>query len=93
MGRRADEKREASGARRTRYLVVVEETQAGYSAHCPDVDGCVATGRTRVEVEEQIGRVLEFHLCGLWHREGGVPKPKAYARYVDTGPVLRVARR
>jgi predicted RNase H-like HicB family nuclease len=66
-----------------RYLVVVAETRVGYSAHCPDVDGCIATGRTRAEVEEQIGRVLEFHLCGLRHRAEEVPSPKTYATYVD----------
>ena len=76
-----------------RYLVVVEKTEAGYSAHCPDVDGCVATGRTPAEVEEQIGRVLEFHLCGLRHRADEVPSPSAYARYVDIGAGVRVAQR
>ena len=73
--------------------MVVEKTQAGYSAHCPDVEGCVAAGRTRAEVEEQIGRVLEFHLCGLRHRADKVPGPNAYARYVDIGAGVRAAQR
>lgn len=74
-----------------RYLVVVEETRVGYSAHCPDVEGCIVTGRTRAEVEEQIGRVLEFHLCGLRRRAGEVPSPKSYATYVDFSAGVRAA--
>lgn len=65
------------------YLVVIEKTESGYSAHCPDFDGCVATARTRLEVEEQIGRVLEFHLCGLRHLALEVPPPTAYAVHVE----------
>ncbi len=75
-----------------RYLVVVEKTPAGYAAHCPDVEGCVATGRTRAEVEEQIGRVLEFHLCDLRHRADEVPSPSAYATYVEPGARIRAVR-
>jgi predicted RNase H-like HicB family nuclease len=66
-----------------RYLVVIEKTESGYSAHCPDFDGCVATACTRPEVEEQIGRVLEFHLCGLRHHSLELPLPTAYAIYVE----------
>ena len=29
-----------------RYLIVVEKTGTGYSAYSPDLDGCVATGKT-----------------------------------------------
>jgi predicted RNase H-like HicB family nuclease len=66
-----------------RYLVVIEKTESGYSARCPDFDGCVATARTRPDVEEQIGRVLEFHLCGLRHLAVDVPLPTAYAIYIE----------
>ncbi|MFB3906160.1 MAG: type II toxin-antitoxin system HicB family antitoxin [Acidobacteriota bacterium] len=44
------------------YLVVLEETETGYSAYYPDVPGCVATGSTREEVERNIREALEFHL-------------------------------
>jgi hypothetical protein len=29
-----------------KYLIVVEKTGTGYSAYSPDLDGCVATGKT-----------------------------------------------
>lgn len=66
-----------------RYLVVITKNDSGYAAHCPDLEGCVATAGTRTKVEEQIGRVLEFHLCGLRHRTAEVPRPEAYAFYVE----------
>ena len=32
------------------YLVVIGRTATGYSAHCPDVLGCAAVGKTIEEV-------------------------------------------
>ena len=40
-----------------RYLVVIEKTESGYSARCPDLDGCVASAGTRLQVEEQMAKV------------------------------------
>lgn len=49
----------------------------------PDLLGCVATGHTTEEVEEQIRETIEFHLEGL--REDGifVPPPASQAEYVE----------
>jgi hypothetical protein len=33
-----------------KYLIVIEETSTGYSAFSPDLEGCVATGSTRVRI-------------------------------------------
>ena len=35
-----------------RFLVVIEKTNANFSAYSPDLPGCVATGSTREEVEK-----------------------------------------
>ena len=66
-----------------KYLVVVEKTGTGYSAYSPDLDGCVATGQTRDEVEREMQEAIEFHLEGL--REDGLPIPPASSQveYVD----------
>jgi predicted RNase H-like HicB family nuclease len=48
-----------------RYLVVVEETETGYSAFSPDLPGCVATGKTRDDVERTMRDAIEFHLDGI----------------------------
>jgi predicted RNase H-like HicB family nuclease len=66
-----------------RYLVVIEETSTGYSAYSPDLDGCVATGRTRDEVEQHMQEAMEFHLQGM-RREGyALPEPHSYSAYVE----------
>ena len=38
----------------SRYLIIIEATGTGYSAYSPDLPGCVATGRTRAEVEREM---------------------------------------
>jgi len=38
------------------YLIVIEKTPSGYSAYSPDLDGCVATGSTKQEIEAEYAR-------------------------------------
>jgi len=65
------------------YLVVIEPTERGYSAFVPDLEGCVATGRTRDQVERQIRAVIEFHLAGLRSAGCEPPPPNASATTVQ----------
>lgn len=66
-----------------RYLIVIEETQTGFSAYSPDLAGCVSTGKSRAEVEKNMREAIAFHLAGL--REDGlsVPEPHSSSAYVD----------
>jgi predicted RNase H-like HicB family nuclease len=66
-----------------RYAVVIEKADGNYSAYVPDLPGCVATGDTPKEAEEQIREAIRFHLDGL--REDGqpTPEPRATLAYVD----------
>jgi predicted RNase H-like HicB family nuclease len=66
------------------YLVVIEETETGYSAYSPDIPGCIATGSTRREVESNMREALEFHLDGLREEGESLPEPKSYSRYIKT---------
>lgn len=65
-----------------KYLVVIEKAQKNFSAYCPDLPGCAATGMTKREVERKIRSAIAFHLEGL--REDGLPIPPhtATAEYV-----------
>jgi predicted RNase H-like HicB family nuclease len=65
------------------YLIVIEKTATGYSAYSPDLDGCVATGATKQEVEGNIREAIEFHLEGLRQEGYSVPSPTSYSTYVD----------
>jgi predicted RNase H-like HicB family nuclease len=66
-----------------KYLIVIEETQTGFSAYSPDLPGCVSTGRTRQEVEQNMREAIAFHLDGLREEGQTVPKPHTYSAYVE----------
>jgi len=66
-----------------KYAIVIERAKNNYSAYVPDLPGCVATGSTIEEVENQIREAIEFHLDGM--REDGepIPPPSSHVEYVD----------
>lgn len=61
-----------------RYAMVIERAESNYSAYVPDLPGCVATGQTIEETEQQIQEAIELHLEGL--REDGLPVPQPQSR-------------
>jgi predicted RNase H-like HicB family nuclease len=65
-----------------KYLIVIEKTRSGYSAS-PDLDGCVATGATREEVESQMREAIAFHVEGMARSGQPVPEPHTYSAYVE----------
>jgi predicted RNase H-like HicB family nuclease len=66
-----------------KYLIVVEKTRWGYSAYSPELDGCVATGRTREEVEREMREAIAFHLEGMAQTGEPIPEPLACSAYVE----------
>jgi predicted RNase H-like HicB family nuclease len=66
-----------------KYLIVIEPTQTGFSAYSPDLPGCVSTGRTREEVEQNMREAITFHLDGLREEGHTVPEPQTYSAYVE----------
>jgi predicted RNase H-like HicB family nuclease len=66
-----------------KYLIVIEETNTGFSAYSPDLPGCVSTGRTREEMEENMREAITFHLDGLREEGQAVPEPRTYSAYVE----------
>jgi predicted RNase H-like HicB family nuclease len=66
-----------------RYLILIEPTASGFSAYSPDLPGCVATGTTRAEVEQNMRDAVEFHLDGLHESGEPVPPPSTFAAYVE----------
>jgi predicted RNase H-like HicB family nuclease len=66
-----------------KYLVVIEETETGYSAYSPDLPGCIATGATREETEANMREAVDFHLEGLRLEGIGQPPAKSYSAFVE----------
>jgi len=65
-----------------RFLIVIEKADGNYSAYSPDLPGCVATGATREEAEQNMYQAIEMHIKGL-HEDGlPVPESTSFAEYV-----------
>jgi predicted RNase H-like HicB family nuclease len=67
----------------SRYLFLIEPTETGFSAYSPDIPGCVSTGRTTQEVEENMREAVEGHLAELRLAGLPIPKPSTSAGYVE----------
>ncbi len=67
-----------------RYAVVIERANGNYSAYVPDLPGCIATGDTVAEVENEIREAIRFHIDGLQADGIAVPPPTSIAEYVET---------
>lgn len=66
-----------------KLLMIVEETETGYSAWSPDLPGCVATGSTRELVESRMASAAAMHLEGLREAGESVPQSRVYVKAVD----------
>jgi predicted RNase H-like HicB family nuclease len=49
----------------SRYTVFIEPTATGYSAHVPDLPGCIAAASTLEETRQLIKEAIEFHIEAL----------------------------
>ena len=76
----------------TRYLIVIEKTGTGYSAYSPDIDGCIATGKTKASVTKNMREAIEFHIDGLRLEGLPVPKPQSASEYIGIKSAYRTAR-
>ena len=66
-----------------KYLVIFEKAGDNYSAYAPDIQGCIATGKTRSEVEKNIREAISFHIDGLEKDGLPLPKPTSFTKYVE----------
>jgi len=66
-----------------KYAIVIEQTNSNYSAYVPDLPGCVATGNSTDEVENEIRQAIEFHLEGMKEDGETIPVPSSLVEYVE----------
>ena len=70
-------------ARRTySFLIIVEKANGNYSAHSPDLPGCVATGKTVAETERNMYEAIQMHVQGLREDNLPVPDSQSIAGYI-----------
>ncbi|NIP17230.1 MAG: type II toxin-antitoxin system HicB family antitoxin [Xanthomonadales bacterium] len=66
-----------------KYAIVIEKTKSNYSAYVPDLPGCIATGETVPETEQQIRQAIELHLQGMKEDGLPIPEPSSSVEYVE----------
>jgi predicted RNase H-like HicB family nuclease len=70
-----------------RYAILIERTKTGYSAHVPDLPGCVAAGETRRQTLRLMREAIEFHLEGMRLHGESIPEPSSMCEYVEVETV------
>ncbi len=69
----------------SRYVALIEKTATGYSAHVPDLLGCIAAAATYTEIVNLIHEAIEFHVEGMRMHGERVPEPTTLAELVEVG--------
>jgi predicted RNase H-like HicB family nuclease len=60
-----------------RYAILIEKAENNYAAYVPDLPGCVATGQTIEETEQQIREAIDLHLRGMREDRMPIPEPSS----------------
>lgn len=65
------------------YVVIFEWAGTNYSAYVPDLPGCISTGKTLEETENNIKEAIELYIDTL--REDGklIPEPSLKAKAIS----------
>ncbi len=65
-----------------RFLVVIEKADGNHSAYSPDLPGCIATGDTREQAEQNVHEAVRMHVDGLLEDDLPIPESQAFAEYI-----------
>ncbi len=64
-----------------RFLIVIEKAKNNYAAYSPDLPGCVATGKTREEVEKNMYEAIQLHIVGMKEDGLAIPRSESFAEF------------
>jgi len=65
------------------YTVFFEPTPTGYSAHVPDLPGCVSAAATLEETRQLIREAIEFHIEGMRINGDAIPEPTPHIEQIE----------
>ena len=65
-----------------KYAIVIEKADSNFSAYVPDLPGCIATGSSIEEAEQQIREAIQFHIEGMREDGADIPEPSSRVEYV-----------
>jgi predicted RNase H-like HicB family nuclease len=58
-----------------KYNIVIEEAEGNYSAYCPELPGCVTTGKTVEETIKNMREAINLYIDELKNENRELPKP------------------
>jgi predicted RNase H-like HicB family nuclease len=64
-----------------KYTIVLEKANGNYSAYCPDLLGCIATGSTIEETVKRMKAAIKLHIEGL--KAEGLDIPEAVTTVIS----------
>jgi predicted RNase H-like HicB family nuclease len=67
----------------SKYTVFFEPTATGYSAHVPDLPGCVAAASTLEETRQLMREAIEFHIEGMRMHGEAIPEPTPHIEQIE----------
>jgi predicted RNase H-like HicB family nuclease len=59
----------------SRYPILIAPTRTGFSAHVPDLPGCIAAGRTLGETKRLMAKAIEMHIALMREDGDEIPEP------------------
>ncbi len=65
-----------------KFLIVIEKVNGNYSGYVPDLPGCIATGKTKEETENNLYEAIEMHIQGMIQDNQPIPGSEAVAEYI-----------
>ncbi len=71
---------------RRRYAVIFERAEHNWAAYVPDLPGCVTTGASLEETEQNIREAIEGHIRTLVEFGEPVPEPNSLAKEIEVTP-------
>jgi predicted RNase H-like HicB family nuclease len=68
---------------KVRYSIVIEIADGNFCAYCPDLPGCVATGKTARKVVLELKKAIRMHLAGMKKDGLSIPPPRTQVDYIE----------
>ena len=75
------------------FTIIIESGKRNFSAYCPDLPGCITTGKTEEETIKNMREAIEFHLEGLQEIDRPLPCPVSKARRVQISKKFETAKK
>lgn len=66
-----------------KYAVLYAPTATGYSAHVPDLPGCIGAAATLEEVKSLMKEAIEGHLVCMREFGHAIPEPTTLAEDIE----------